>query len=254
MLDLFQFPCLSDNFGVLVHDPATGKAAAIDVPDASATLAALKHTGWQLDTILVTHSHHDHIGGIADVVAATGARVIAPAKARAAVPGAQLYVGEGDKVSVGALSADVWETPGHCADHVVYHFAGPRVAFAGDVLFALGCGRVFDNAYDDLWRALTRLAALPDDTRVYFGHEYTLSNGRFALSIDPDNAALRAAVAEAEAARARGEATSPTTIGREKATNPFLRATDPGFAARLGMAGAAPAAVFREVRERKNRF
>lgn len=253
-MDLFQFPCLSDNFGVLFRDPVTGKTAAVDVPEAAAVLGALKTTGWTLDAILVTHSHHDHIGGIAEVVAATGATVIAPAKARAAVPGAGLYVGEGDTVSVGALSAEVWETPGHCLDHVVYHFTGPGVAFAGDVLFALGCGRVFDNAYDDLWRALSRLAALPDATRVYFGHEYTLSNARFAVAIDPDNPAVTAAMAQAEQARARGEATSPTTIGREKAANPFLRAADPALAARLGMAGAPPAAVFREIRERKNRF
>ena len=253
-MQIVQFPCLSDNFGVLIHDPKSGATAAIDVPEAGAVRAALAAEGWRLSHILVTHRHHDHIAGIAEIVAETGAKVIAPAGAADVVPGAERYVREGDRVDVGGLSAEVWDAPGHSPDHVIYHFASDKVAFVGDVLFALGCGRVFDNDYDRMWQALARLGGLPDATALYFGHEYTVSNGRFALSVDPGNAVLQAAVAEAEAVRARGGWTSPTTVGRERAANPFLRATDPAMAARLGLAGQPAAAVFRELRERKNRF
>lgn len=251
---IHQYPCLSDNFGVLINDPETGMTAAIDVPDEGATMAALKATGWSLTHILVTHSHADHIQGIPAVVTATGAKVIAPEKARAAVPGATSYVKTGDTVSVGNLKAAVHEAPGHCADHVIYHFAQDKVLFAGDVLFALGCGRVFGEAYDDMWRSLSTILAMPDDTQAYFGHEYTLSNAKFALSIEPDNAALKAQAKRAEDKRAKGEWTAPTLLGDEKAANPFLRAALPEMATRLGMAGAAPAAVFKELRERKNKF
>ena len=252
-LRIHQYPCLSDNFGVLIHDPATGMTAAIDVPEEGATFAALAATDWKLSHILVTHSHPDHIQGIPAVVAKTGARVIAPAKASAAVAGAE-YVKAGDTIAVGGLKAAVHEAPGHCADHVIYHFAGNNVLFAGDVLFALGCGRVFGEAYDDMWRSLSKILSMPDETQVYFGHEYTLSNAKFALSIEPDNAALKAQAARAEATRAKGEWTAPTLLGDEKAANPFLRAALPEMATRLNMAGAPAAAVFKELRERKNRF
>lgn len=253
-MEIYQFNCLSDNFGVLIRDPVSGLVAAIDAPEEAAVRAALTQTGWTLTHILVTHSHHDHIDGIPALVAAFGCKVIAPKKAASALPAADRYVSEGDTVEIGGLKAAVWETPGHCPDHVIYHFAAEQVVFAGDVLFALGCGRVFDNAYDAMWQALHRLSALPEATRVYFGHEYTIANGRFALAVDAANPALAAEVARAAEARATGKPTSPTTIGRELAANPFLRAADPAFAAALGMAGAPAAAVFREVRERKNRF
>jgi len=251
---IHQFACRDDNFGVLIQDPSTGACASIDAPEEAAVHRALKTTGWRLTHLLVTHKHPDHIEAVLPLKQDFGCEVIAPTKAKGVVPAVDRYVGEGDRVRVGALEADVWETPGHCADHVIYHFAAEKVVFAGDVLFGLGCGRVFDGAYDELWRALERLAALPDDTRVYFGHEYTLSNAKFALSVDGDNPALKQAFAEIVEARARGDATSPTTIGREKAANPFLQATNPAMKARLGMAGQPDAAVFRELRERKNRF
>ena len=250
---LHVFPCLQDNFGVLAHDAATGATAAIDAPEEAAVLKALGDTGWKLSHILVTHSHPDHVQGVAALKAAFGCQVIAPKKAKALVP-ADRYVFEGDHVSVGDSIAEVWETPGHCADHVIYHFDRAKVAFVGDVLFAPGCGRVFDGAYHQMWNSLSRLMHLPDETSVYFGHEYTLSNAKFALSVDPDNADLKDQAARAEVLRAAGEYTCPTTIGAERAANPFLRAVAPDMAARLGLAGHEPEEVFRELRERKNRF
>jgi hydroxyacylglutathione hydrolase len=248
------FPCLQDNYGVLLHDPLTGDTAAIDAPAEAAVKEALAATGWQLTQILVTHSHADHIAGIPGLVAAFGCKVTAPEKARSHVPGADRYVREGDRVEVGGLTGVVLETPGHCADHIAYHFAREKVAFVGDVLFALGCGRVFDEQYDAMWASLRKIAALPPATELYFGHEYTLSNGKFALAVDPGNADLKAQVERAETVRARGDFTIPTTVAAERAANPFLRAVLPGMAAQLGMPGAPAAAVFRELRERKNRF
>lgn len=251
---IHQFSCLHDNFGVLVHDIFSGATAAIDAPEEGPVREALEATGWQLSHILVTHSHHDHIGAIPALVAAYGCQVIAPEAARSALPNANRYVKDGDKVSFGRTTAEVIAVPGHCPDHVAYYIGAKNVAFVGDVLFAMGCGRVFGDAYDDMWRSLSRLAALPDATEVYFGHEYTLANARFALSIDPDNADLRAQAKRAETLRARGDFTSPTTIAAEKAANPFLRAGIPAMATRLGMQGKTPAEIFRELRERKNRF
>ncbi|MEH3119528.1 MAG: hydroxyacylglutathione hydrolase [Methylorubrum populi] len=249
------FPCRSDNVGVLIRDPESDACAAIDVPEAGAVLAALDAEGWRLTDILVTHRHGDHIEGIPEVVERTGARVTAPAKARAAVPGAARYVAEGDTVGVGGLTAAVWETPGHCADHVTYHFAQSGVVFAGDTLFTLGCGRVMEAEPATLWRSLTRFLDLPDATAVYSGHDYVLSNGRFALAADPDNADLKERVAEAEDLAGQGRFLIPSTIGAERATNPFLRAGDPVLARAAGLEpGGDPAAVFTALRAWKNRF
>jgi len=235
-----QFFCRSDNYGVLIHDPASGATAAIDAPEAAAVEKALTETGWKLTDIFVTHRHIDHIEGIPALVAAHGARVTAPEKARAEVPGAAAYVGEGDTVRLGTLSARVWDTPGHCRDHIAYYFSEDKILFAGDTLFAMGCGRVSESTYDEMWASLSRMAALPGDTIVYCGHEYTVSNAKFALHVDADNAALQKRAREVEALRAKDAATLPTTIALELATNPFLRA---GTAERFG-----------ELRDAKNRF
>jgi hydroxyacylglutathione hydrolase len=248
------FRCLEDNIGVLVHDPATGACAAIDAPEEAAILAALERTGWTLSDILVTHRHADHVQGIPPLKQRTGCRVVAPQKAEAQVPEVDAFVREGDTVVVGDLQAHVWETPGHCADHVSYWFAADRALFAGDTLFTLGCGRVLEGKPADLWSSLQRLAALPEEAKVYCGHDYTVSNARFALAADPDNAALKARAAEAERAKAEGRFLVPTTIGEEKATNPFLRAGDPALARAVKLDGADPAAVFAALREWKNRF
>jgi hydroxyacylglutathione hydrolase len=248
------FRCLDDNIGALIHDPSSGACAAIDAPEEGPILAALAETGWTLSDILVTHRHTDHVQAIEPIKRRTGCRVVAPAKAKGQVPAVDAYVREGDTVHVGGLQAHVWETPGHCNDHVSYWFAADRALFCADVLFTMGCGRVLEGSYGDLWNSLQRLAALPDEVKVYCGHDYTLSNARFALAADPDNAALKARVAEAEAAKARGGFLVPTTIGQEKATNPFLRAGEPALAKAVGKEGADAATVFAALREWKNRF
>jgi len=251
---IHAFLCLQDNIGVLIHDPKTGACAAIDAPEEGPILAALAEKGWTLTDILVTHRHSDHVQGIEALKSRTGCRVVAPAKAREAVPSADLWVQEGDDVMVGTLAARVLETPGHCADHISYWFEQDRVLFAGDTLFTLGCGRMFEGTYADFWASLQRLAALPDETKVYCGHDYTLSNARFALAADPDNAALKERAREAEQAKAESRFLVPSTIGQEKATNPFLRAEEPGVAKTVHKEGAAAVEVFQSLREWKNTF
>jgi hydroxyacylglutathione hydrolase len=253
MVEIRQFLSRTDNFAVLVHDARTGATAAIDAPEEQAILDALAGTGWKLTDILVTHEHADHVEGIPGLKARFGCKVTAP-RLSTQVPLVDAVVGEGDHVMVGSLRAEVLDTPGHCADHVAYWFKGAKTVFAGDTLFALGCGRMFNSTAAAFWSSLGKFIAMPDDTLVYCGHEYTLVNARFALSVDPGNEALRLRALEIENLRANGKVTLPTTIGREKATNPFLRAGDPGVQAAIGMAGADPAAVFAALRLRKNTF
>jgi hydroxyacylglutathione hydrolase len=252
--DLVVFRCLSDNAGVLVHDPATGACAAIDVPDEAAVSAALAAKGWTLTDILITHAHADHIQGLAALKARTGARVVAPRKSGNAVPEADLHVAEGDTVTVGSFGAVVWETPGHCQDHVTYSFEEEHLLFPGDVLFVMGCGRVVSGGADQLWTSLSRCAELPDQTVFVCGHDYTLSNARFALAADPDNAQLRARAAEAERASSEGRFFATSTIGEEKATNPFLRASLPELARSVKKDGAPAGEVFAALREWKNTY
>lgn len=253
--EIHTFLCRSDNIGVLIRDPATGACAAIDVPEAGPVLKALDETGWRLTDILVTHRHADHVEGIPAVKRATGARVVAPAKAGDAVPEVDTTVREGDTVRVGNLVAEVWETPGHCIDHVTYSFAEAGLVCAGDTLFTLGCGRVMESPPEVLYRSLRRFDHLPDSTQVFSGHDYVLANGRFALAADPDNAALKARVAEAERAEDEGRFLIPSTMGAERATNPFLRSGLPNLAASVDMPPESdPEAVFVALRAWKNRF
>lgn len=252
--EIRTFLCRADNIGALLHDPDTGATAVIDVPDAAPVLAALAETGWTLSDILITHSHFDHIAGVSHLRAATGARVTAPARAAATIAQIDHEVSDGDLISMGALTMRVWETPGHCDDHVAYWLAGERAIFVGDTLFAMGCGRVISGTPEQLFASVERILALPDETRLWCGHEYTLSNARFAASIDPDNPALKARIGTVERLRERGDLTIPTTVGLEKATNPFARTTDPDIMSAIGMAGAAPVDVFVELRARKNAF
>ena len=252
---IHQFLCLKDNFGVLLHDPATRATATIDAPEAAPILAALAAKGWILTDILITHHHFDHVQGIAGLkVRFPHARVIGPAKEAARISGLEGGVGGGDAVKTGALEAKVIDVPGHTSGHVAYWFADEDIVFTGDTLFAMGCGRGFEEPAVVLYHSLMRLAALPGETKVYCGHEYTLANARFALTVDPDNAILKERAVEVAHQRTAGEFTLPTTIAIELATNPFLRADAPDIQARLGLAGADPAAVFAELRERKNRF
>ena len=252
--EIHVFRCLEDNIGALIHDPATGACAAIDAPEEGPILRALEETGWQLSDILVTHRHADHVQGIPALKRRFACRVVAPQKAGSDVPMVDAVVREGDTVKVGELSAHVWETPGHCRDHIAFWFAGDRALFAGDTLFTLGCGRVSESSYAEMWHSLSRLAALPDEARVYSGHDYTMSNARFALAADSDNADLKARAAEAEAATRDGRFLIPSTIAEEKATNPFLRAGEPALAKSAGKTGADAETVFTALREWKNRF
>jgi hydroxyacylglutathione hydrolase len=248
-----QFLCASDNFGVLVHDPATGATASIDACEEAPILRALEAKGWRLTHILVTHHHDDHIAAIPALKQRFGARVIGPKKDAARIPGMDEGVREGDTVAVGSLEAKVYETPGHTSGHISFFFPKEKLLFAGDTMFSLGCGRLFEGTPFDMLESLTKLAALPDDTRLYCGHEYTLSNARFALTVDPGNGALKERAAEVERLRGQNVFTLPSTIGREKATNPFLRAADPAIAATLGLEGHPPLDVFTELRARKNK-
>ncbi len=221
-LDIRQFACLSDNYGFILRDEASGRTACVDTPDATAVLAALERAGWGLDFILNTHWHPDHAGGNAAVKAATGAVIVGPAEVTKIAP-LDREVAGGDTVEVGETRFQVIETGGHTLGHIAYFDPVGPTAFVGDTLFALGCGRLFEGDAAQMWTSLQRLAALPDDTRVYCAHEYTAANARFALSVDP-SPKLKARAEAIFAARTRGEATVPSSIGLEKATNPFLRA------------------------------
>ena len=247
------FPCLQDNYGVLLHDPATGATAAIDAPEAAPVEAALKATGWRLSDILVTHHHADHTGGIAELKAHHRCRVVAPHGEAARIPLVDETVRENDKVRVGGLEGRVIETPGHTAGHISYVFPADKLAFVGDTLFSIGCGRVIEGTPEMMWQSLLKLRGLPDDTRIYCGHEYTKANIRFAKSIDSGNSALNAREQEVEKLLAAHKPTIPSTIGEEKAANPFLRADVPDVAKSVGLAGQPAWKVFAEIRERKNK-
>jgi hydroxyacylglutathione hydrolase len=247
------FPCLQDNYGVLLHDPATGATAAIDAPEAAPVEAALKATGWRLTDILVTHHHADHTGGIAELKAHHRCRVVAPHGEAARIPLVDETVRENDKVRVGGLEGRVIETPGHTAGHISYVFPADKLAFVGDTLFSIGCGRVIEGTPEMMWQSLLKLRGLPDDTRIYCGHEYTKANIRFAKSIESSNSALNAREQEVEKLLAAHKPTIPSTIGEEKAANPFLRADVPEVAKSVGLAGQPAWKVFAEIRERKNR-
>ena len=249
------FLCLKDNYGVLLHDPASGATASIDAPAAEPVEAALKATGWKLTDILVTHHHADHTDGIRALKEKYQCRVVAPAAEAAKIPAVDETVREGDKVSVGKLSASVIETPGHTLGHIAYWFhADKLVFFVGDTLFSIGCGRVIEGTPEMMWRSLCKLRDLPKETKIYCGHEYTAANIRFARTIEPNNAVLAARDAQAKQQIAQGEPTIPVTIGDEKLANPFLRADQPEVAAAIGMAGKEPSQVFAEIRARKNKF
>jgi hydroxyacylglutathione hydrolase len=248
------FRCLSDNFGVLLHDPATGATAAIDAPEAAAVEQALKETGWKLTDILVTHHHADHTDGIRALKERYKCRVVAPAGEAGKIAAFDELVKEGDSVKVGDLAATVIETPGHTAGHISYWFHADKLAFVGDTLFSIGCGRVIEGTPAQMWASLKKLRDLPDDTQIYCGHEYTLSNIKFARTVEPDNTALAAREAQAKAQVANGEPTIPVTIGAEKAENPFLRADRADVAANVGMSRKPAAEVFAEIRARKNKF
>lgn len=257
MIEVHQFPCLSDNYGFLVHDSASGETAAIDTPDAAAYLREAAHKGWQITQIWNTHWHDDHAGGNAAIKAATGCTVFAPEGDAAKIATVDQLVRDGDVVCLGAWEGDVIAVGGHTNGHIAYHLADAGVAFVGDTLFALGCGRMFEGTAPQFWRSLSRLKALPPQTLIYCAHEYTASNAKFALHADPDNAALASYAAEVFQRREHGQPTVPTTLAREIACNPFLRADDPGLQARWADRGARPGdpvATFAALRGAKDTF
>ncbi|MDW4549427.1 hydroxyacylglutathione hydrolase [Defluviimonas sp. D31] len=253
-LEIVTVPCLSDNYAYLAHDLATGATAVVDVPEAAPILNVLSARGWRASHILITHHHGDHIDGVPALAAATGARVIGAAADAHRLPPLDEAINPGDTVRIGMDRGEVIDVSGHTVGHVAYHFPDSGVVFTGDSLMALGCGRLFEGTASQMWDSLSRLAALPPETLVCSGHEYTQSNARFALTIEPGNPALAARAKSVDAARADGLATVPSTLAEELATNPFLRARVAEVKAALGMSGAADADVFAEIRSRKDRF
>lgn len=253
-LQIVTVPCLSDNYAYLAHDAATGATAVIDVPDAIPILNALSARGWHASHILITHHHDDHIAGVKTVSAATGARVIGAAADAHRLPPLDEAVTDGDVIRIGMDRGQVIAVPGHTSGHLAFHFPDSKVVFTADSLMACGCGRLFEGTPEQMWESLSKLMRLPAETLVCSGHEYTASNIRFALTVDPQNAALRARAAQVTQARANGEATVPTLLSEELATNPYLRCANAAIRAQLGLSAATDAEVFAHIRALKDKF
>jgi hydroxyacylglutathione hydrolase len=253
-LTVHMFPCLADNYGYLLHDAASGVTAAVDTPDAGEIARQLEAKGWRLTHILNTHHHADHAGGNLALKRETGCTIVGPRADAARIPGIDVAVAEGDFVELGAHRAEVFDTPGHTRGHIAYHFAAARAAFVGDTLFALGCGRLFEGTPGQMWSSLQKILRWPDDTRIYCAHEYTQSNARFALTVEPQNRSLQARAASVARLRAAGAATVPSTLGEERATNPFLRPQSGDLRATIGLTNAPDVEVFAKTRALKDAF
>lgn len=253
-IEIHQFPCLQDNYGYLVHDRDANLTAAIDTPDAGAILAALDERRWTLTHILNTHHHPDHAGGNLELKRRTGCRIVGPRADAARIPGIDVAVGDGDGFELGSHAIEVSDTPGHTRGHIVYLFPADEAAFVGDTLFSLGCGGLFEGTPAQMWSSLSKILRWPDRTRLYCAHEYTQSNGRFALTVEPANPALRARIDDVARLRSAGRPTVPTTLALEKATNPFLRPTSRNLQETIGMLGASEVDVFAKTRALKDAF
>ena len=253
-LQVHQFPCRSDNYGFLAHDPVAGVTACVDTPDAEATNAGLEEKGWRLTHILNTHHHGDHTGANLELKERWGCTIVGAANDSERIPGIEVRVSDGDIYEFGSLQAKVLEVPGHTTGHIAYYFESEGIAFVGDTLFALGCGRLFEGTPEMMWTSLQKLMALPDETVVYCAHEYTQANAQFALSVEPGNEGLVARSKEIDDLRAKGMPTVPTTIGLERATNPFVRPMSENLQSTIGLNGADLVAVFAETRKRKDNF
>ena len=254
MFEIEIVPALSDNYVYIAHDAAAGATAVVDPAEARRCSRRLSVGASSSPISSTPTTIFDHIGGNAELVERYGAPVIGPRADAARIPGLDVEVGDGDSYTVGTQTARVFDVPGHTSGHIAFWFEESRALFCGDTLFALGCGRMFEGTPEQFWSSLGKLRALPDDTRVYCGHEYTQSNARFAISVDPDNEALQAACRRVDELRSRGERTIPSELGEEKLANPFLRADLPDMQRLVGMEGAAPEAVFAEIRRRKDNF
>ena len=258
-IEIHMFPCLRDNYGFLLHDAEADVTAAVDTPEVAPILAALQDKGWQLTHILNTHHHYDHAGGNLAIKEATGCQIIGPRADAARIPGIDTQVGEGDEFLLGGHPVRVYDTPGHTRGHIVYYLPADGVAFVGDTLFAMGCGRLFEGTPQQMWTSLQKLMSWPDDTRVYCAHEYTQANAQFALTVEPGNEALTRRARDVDAQRAANVPTVPTTMGVEKATNPFLRPMSDEIGATVGLPGSSTAEtdlveVFARTRKLKDRF
>ncbi len=254
MLQIEQLAVLSDNYVYLLRDSATGTVGVVDPAEPEPVLAALARLGWSLHWILNTHHHPDHVGGNEALIDATACKVVGPRADAARIPGITLALGEGEEFALGESKACVFDVPGHTRGHIAFWFAEAEALFCGDTLFALGCGRLFEGTPAQMWDSLSRLKALPGDARVYCAHEYTQSNGRFALAMEPGNAALQARMRDVDARRAAGQPTVPSTLAEEWATNPFLRPDSVEIQATLALAGHNLVDVFAATRARKDTF
>src|SRR5580658_1061653 len=248
-----QIPVLRDNYVYLLHDEASGATGVVDPSVAEPVLAQLAETGWRLTHILNTHHHADHTGGNLEIKRATGAIVVGPRADRDRIPGIDVAVADGERYALGSETAEVFDVPGHTRGHIAYWFKDARALFCGDTLFLMGCGRLFEGTPEQMWHSLGKLRRLPGETRVYCGHEYTQANARFALTVDPENAALVARARRVDALRAEGKSTVPGTMADELATNPFLRADQPALQEAAGAPGD-PVATFAAIRRRKDVF
>lgn len=253
-IEVHMFPCLNDNYGFLVHDPESGATATIDTPEVAPIESALAEKGWSLTHIFNTHHHYDHAGGNETLKAKWSCRIVGASNDAERIPGIDVTVGDGEAFEFGAATVQVFEVPGHTSGHIAFYFPVDGIAFVGDTLFALGCGRLFEGTPQQMWNSLNKLMALPDDTVIYCAHEYTQANAAFALSVEPDNDQLQQRVAEIGRLRAAEQPTVPTTIALEKATNPFLRPDSKDLQKTLGMIGEDLVAVFAETRRRKDNF
>ena len=248
-LEFVQFQARDDNFGVLIHDPNSGRTAAVDAPETAAVEAALATRNWQLNTLLITHHHHDHVAGLADLKQRHGCEVIGPRAEADKIIGLDRTVAEGDALELFGEAVTVLDTPGHTLGHIVYYLPTAGVLFAGDTLFSLGCGKLFEGTPAQMWGSLQKIRALPAETTVYVGHDYTVENGEYALQWEPGNVALQQRMAEARDNIAKQQPTLPTTLAQELATNPFLRPDAPALRETLNMQTASDLDVFTRVRE-----
>jgi hydroxyacylglutathione hydrolase len=253
-LEIKQVPTRTDNYVYLFRDADTDLVGVVDPSDAAPVIEALEGLGWKPTHIINTHHHNDHTGGNIEIKEKYGCTIVGPRADHDRIVGIDVDVGDGDGFVFGNETAAVFDTPGHTRGHIAYHFPDSKILFCGDTLFALGCGRVFEGTMEQMWTSLGKLRALPDDTQVYCAHEYTQSNARFALTVETSNDALKEYAREIDEKRARNEPTVPSLLGRDKETNPFLRADVASLADSVGLSGADPVSVFAEVRTRKDNF